>query len=581
MAWPPRAPLESFRMDAGEQDSVVAGTGGSGATAPSTDWFHRESADTSQTGQQDQPARRVSRYRLAMTLAWAAGTAGVFVLFLRISLTMSIDSDAANNALQAWDLLHGHLLLHGWLIGDATYYTFDLPLIALVEAIFGLHTIAMHVALALIYLVVAICAVAIAVTGARGATARFSRAALVVAVLAAPMLIASDRWVPIGIPDHTGTTIFLLVSCLLVDRATTRRFTAPLICVILAAGQIGDVTVRYAIVPAICVVCLYQMVAARKIRTGDAAILVAAIVSLPLATVARAVMRHFGSYLMVSPKTKIAPVSQWGHNARVTWLTIRELFGSEAPPHAAPAGPWVFFGSACLLVAAAGFIAVLVRWPRATRAEQVLAAGIAANLGVYVISTLPGPNNPHDIVAVLPASAALAARLLVPARLPSRLPGLAVTGAVSVMAAVAALLPLSLLATHPLVGGGSQQQLVAWLESNRLTYGLGGYWNASAVALLTSNRVQIRTVEFYQGRQADPYPWETSAFWFDPALHYANFVVDQDSNPAQVSVIERVFGKPALTHNIGSMQILVYHKNLLTQVVQLSQLKPPIMPPVS
>src|ERR1700677_894877 len=125
-------------MHAGEQQSAGADTAGSGATAPSTDRVQRESAGTGQTGHQDQPAHRASRYRLAMALAWAAGAAGVFVLFLRISLTMRVDSDAANNALQAWDLLHGHLLLHGWLIGDATYYTFELPLIALVEAIFGL-----------------------------------------------------------------------------------------------------------------------------------------------------------------------------------------------------------------------------------------------------------------------------------------------------------------------------------------------------------------------------------------------------------------------------------------------------------
>ena len=577
-------------MHSGDQYSVGAGATGTGAassTDQATDQAQRRAGGTDETARQDQPARSAAS-KLLMALVWALGAAGVFVLFLRISLTSGVSSDAANNALQAWDLLHGHLLLHGWLIGDATYYTFDLPVIALAEVFFGLHTIAMHVAIALIYLIVAIAAVAIAVTGATGAAARLSRAAVVVAVLAAPALIVSDRWVTLGIPDHTGTTIFLLVSALLVDRAAKWRWTAPLLCVILCAGQIGDVTVRYVAVPAVCLVCAYRMVAARKIRSGDAALLIAALVSLPLTTAVRAVMRHFGAYEMVSPHTKLAPVSQWGHNAALAWHSIRELFGVQAAPHQV-AGHWAIFGGACLIVAAAGFLWVLVRWPRARRAEQVLAVAIVANLGVYVVSTLPGNNTPHDIVAVLPASAVLAARALVPARLTGlgRLPRLAAAGVVAA-AAIAALLPLSVIAAKPSAGQGGQQQLVDWLQSHGLSYGLGGYWNASAVTLLSSDGVQIRTVKLHYGPDNEayalPYPWEANTFWYDPARHYADFVVIQNGDPQTVQKVENYFGRPVLTHHFGGpggIGVLVYHKNLLTQVRQFSQLKPPVMPPVS
>jgi hypothetical protein len=48
-----------------------------------------------------------------------------------------VDSDGGNNALQGWDLLHGHLLLHGWQIGDANFYFLELPLNAVTEALFG------------------------------------------------------------------------------------------------------------------------------------------------------------------------------------------------------------------------------------------------------------------------------------------------------------------------------------------------------------------------------------------------------------------------------------------------------------
>jgi len=570
-------------MHAGEQYSVGAGATGTGAassTDQSTDQGQRQTAGPAETTRPDQPARtRASR--LLMALVWTLGAAGVFFLFLRIDLTSGVSSDAANNALQAWDLLHGHLRLHDWLIGDATYYTFDLPVIALAEVFFGLHTIAMHVAIALIYLIVAALAVTLAVTGASGATARLSRAAVVVAILAGPALIFSDRWVPLGIPDHTGSTVFLLIPALLIDRAPNRRWTAPLLCVILCAGQIGDVTVRYVAVPAVILVCAYQILAARKIRTGDTAMLVAAIVSLPLTTVVRAAMRHFGFYLMVSPHTKIVPVSEWRKNASFARQSVGRLFGVLPGPHVGSAGHWAIFGLVCLIVSLAGFLWVVLRWPRASRAEQVLAAAIVANLVVYVISSLPGPNTQHDIVAVLPASAVLAARLLVPARLtgPGRLPRLTAVAATGV-AATAALVPLSVIASQPSAGGGEQQQLVEWLESHHLTYGLGGYWNASGVTLLAANGVQIRTLKFYKN-EAVPYPWEASTLWYEPSLHYANFVVTENDDPQTVPYIERVLGKPALTHRVGKIEVLVYHKNLLNQVTQFSQLKPPVMPPVS
>ena len=573
-------------MHAGEQYSVGAGATGTGA-ASSTDQGQRQTAGVAETTRHDQPARtRTSK--LLMALVWTLGAAGVFFLFLRIDLTSGVSSDAANNALQAWDLLHGHLRLHDWLIGDATYYTFDLPVIALGEVFFGLHTIAMHVAIALIYLIVAALAVVLAVTGASGAPARLSRAAVVVAILAGPALIFSDRWVPLGIPDHTGSTVFLLIPALLIDRAPNRRWTAPLLCVILCAGQIGDVTVRYVAVPAVILVCAYQIVAARKIRTGDTAMLVAAIVSLPLTTVVRAAMRHFGFYLMVSPHTKIVPVSEWRKNASFARQSVGRLFGVLPGPHVGSAGHWAIFGLVCLIVSFAGFLWVVVRWPRASRADQVLAVAIVANLGVYVVSTLPGPNTPHDIVAVLPAGAVLAARLLVPARLtgPGRLPRLAAAGVVAA-AAIAALLPLSVTAAKPSASAGGQQQLVDWLESHGLTYGLGGYWNASSVTLLSSNGVQVRTVKLFYGSHvpyAYPYPWEASTYWYDPTRHYANFIVEQNNDPETVAKLEKLFGKPALTHHLGGpggIEVLVYHKNLLTQVRQFSQLKPPVMPPVS
>ena len=133
----------------------------------------------------------------------------------------------------------------------------------------------------------------------------------------------------LGAPDHTGTSVFLLVSVLLIDRVPARCYTPPLLFAILCAGQIGDATVLYVAVPAVVVVCGYRAVAARKVRTGDAANALAAAASVPLASVVRAVMRHFGAYQMAAPKTAIS-APRWPHNAALAWHAVGVLFGAEA-----------------------------------------------------------------------------------------------------------------------------------------------------------------------------------------------------------------------------------------------------------
>ena len=226
-------------------------------------------------------ATRPAARRWQAVAAWVAAGLVLFAFVLRISFGERVDSDGANSALQAWDLVHGHLMLHGWIFGDATFYAFELPLIGIVQLLFGMGNVAAHVGSALTYLIVVACAVALAATSSRG-PARVVRSAVVVAVMAVPLLTVPTVPVLLEEPDHIGTTMFLLVTFLLIDRVPERRFTAPLVCLILCAGQLSDLTVRYVAVPAVVVVCGYRVLAGRKLRSGDTALVVAAVVSVPL-----------------------------------------------------------------------------------------------------------------------------------------------------------------------------------------------------------------------------------------------------------------------------------------------------------
>ena len=65
--------------------------------------------------------------RAAVAAVVAAGVGGLFYAYLLQSRILPTDADGAGNALQAWDMLHGNVLLSGWSLSDVSFYTTELP----------------------------------------------------------------------------------------------------------------------------------------------------------------------------------------------------------------------------------------------------------------------------------------------------------------------------------------------------------------------------------------------------------------------------------------------------------------------
>jgi len=501
--------------------------------------------------------RRPAARRWLAAAAWVGTVLGLFAFFLRISRGSFVDSDGANSALQAWALLHGHFLLHGWILGDATFIFLELPVNALTQAIFGLGNFAAHAGSSLTFLFVTIGALALAVTGSRG-PARAVRCAVVVVVLAVPLLTLASMRLALEEPDHMGTCVFVFGSFLLIDRAAERRFAAPLLCALLCAGQLSDLTVRYVAVPAVVLVCGYRALAARKLRSGDAALAAAAAVSVPLEVLVRAVMVHFGAFSMPSPRAQLSPVRMWPHHAMLTWLDLRQLFGAIVTTHTKLGSTGAAFGLAALLAAVVGLGRVAWTWRTASRAEQAVAVVIVCNLCVYLISVMPELRflGPHEIVAVLPCGAVLAARAFVPARI-SWLP---VAFAAVASSAAAAVLLLTVAASGPL-DVPVTQGLTEWLAAHQLTYGFAGYWDASSATLQSGGQVMIRPVNMGPPVWEPAYEMDTS--WYDASRYDATFVVADPGRRYPVAEFEATFGKPAKTYHLQGWVILVYRSNLI------------------
>ena len=65
--------------------------------------------------------------------------------------------------------------------------------------------------------------------------------------------------------------------------------------------------------------------------------------------------------------------------------------------------------------------------------------------------------------------------------------------------------------------------------------------------------------------------WESTEDWYDPRLHDASFIV-QLIKPGRLPAflpmasVENTFGPPAKVYLAGPYRILVWHKNLLTEL---------------
>jgi len=213
-----------------------------------------------------------------------------------------------------------------------------------------------------------------------------------------------------------------------------------------------------------------------------------------------------------------------------------------------------------LLAAAAGLARVAWTWRTASRAEQLLCAAIVINISAYVISTMPVPSNPYEIVAVLPCGAVLAARACIPGHIGDTLWDGMATGLV----AIGALLPLTAAAAQP-PAMVPTAPLSAWLKARGLTSGLAGYWDSSVITLQSGNQVQVRAVAMY-GRQVFRYDWETNTLWYDTARHDATFVITDLAGGGLSPSAESFFGKPVKIEHVAHWAILIYQKNLLGQV---------------
>lgn len=496
------------------------------------------------------------RRRWPAVAGWVAGGLALTAVFVRISLTARVMSDGGTLALQSWDLLHGYLLLHGWQVSDLNCYFIELPVIALAEAIFGLGDFAQHVGSSVTYALVTIVAMAAAMAGSSG-TARVVRGGAVLAVLAAP-LFAGSMFLVVEEPDHIGTSMLVIGSFVLIDRWPARRFTAPLLLVILTAGQFDDRLVLYTVVPAVVAVCGCRAIAAWSLRSPDVLLAGAALASVPLGDLYGKLWLRIGGFVTPPLWQGISPERLWPRHVLTTWENITILYGGGAVGTVTP-GPKAYFGLACLLIAVLGLARVAWRWRRASRTELMLVIVIICNVAIYVPTGFAYLGNAHDLALLLPCGAVLAARVM-----PARFSGAAAGAAAVAGVVLATAVPLGYAASRPSYQP-PKAPLAAFLEAHHLSYGLGTYDDGPTVTVLSHGKVQLVPVHVGYDTLA-PYTFEAKKQWYFASRHDATFVVARPDMGFRPSLFEHYFGKPAETYKLDIWVIMVYKKNLLRRL---------------
>jgi hypothetical protein len=191
---------------------------------------------------------------------------------------------------------------------------------------------------------------------------------------------------------------------------------------------------------------------------------------------------------------------------------------------------------------------------------QVLTVAILANLVAYAFSLMPQAFwDTREIAAVLPFGAVLAGRLLADRAIQARLlPAMGVVLACYVLA-------LGSGVTQPRPPA-HDQYLANWLAAHHLTMGLGSYAVGNSTTLDSGGNIQVRALRWRPG-PVRPYAYESKSSWFDPRLHYANFVVTTRQDSPRFYLPDRrvvtAFGPPAGTYHYGAFTIMVWNKNLL------------------
>ena len=329
----------------------------------------------------------------------------------------------------------------------------------------------------------------------------------------------------------------------------------------LTCGLVADnILMVTAVLPilAICAGRVCYGVARRqplRSRWLELSLIGAAVAAVGLSSGILAIIAAHGGFTVWPVRARLVPWPRMLAHVKLLPQGLAMLFGVGTTSHAALTRGLALLHLAGLGLAVWGVGAALWRFGRLSLVDQLLVGAVLINLLTYILLT-PGDllYSARDYSAVLPLSAALAGRMVAERLLSARLAPVAV--------AVLAGYALSLATVMSAASAPPRDaHLAHWLMAHHLDYGLGGYGTGNALTLYAGDRVHVVVVVFRGGRC---YP--SSGKRRHPTMTPGCMTRPSSCRPRPAPAIRKVFGAPAHVYHVGGTRVLLWHKNLLTDV---------------
>ena len=503
------------------------------------------------------------RHRL-ITVVFAVG---VFVV-LGITSFHSVggNSDGATVVLEGQSLAHGHLLLHGWILSQDSFWTVDALFYGLFVLIFGVHGWMIHLVPALIATLIVLVACRLVVMRNQDATKRI---ALLVVILGLVFPVTAWAQFYLAGPYHLGTTLYCLVAFALVvgEQRPIRYLGAALL---LCAGVLGDLqTVSLGVLP-IAVAGVVAIVRRWSLRAGAGRIAVAA-AAVVLAICIREVSAALGAFTFAPPRTpntlalSLSNVVPGLHYATSLLGAGTGPFGPSPIPSTLNLAHFAEVASVALaaLYALFALFRGLVTQPPAVddrhwELDDLLIIGVLGSLGTYAYLATTGSDAEARYL-----SSGLIFAIILCARVLSR-PFVVKPPLRRPLGAIGALLALAIVA-----GGGytisetappqPADALIALLRSHHLTDGLGGYWSASITTVLSGDTIRVRPVITGPTGSIERYARQSLGSWYEsPSTNFLVYNANVNIDVITRASARATFGPARHVYSVGSYRVLVY-----------------------
>ncbi len=508
-----------------------------------------------------------NRYRSGL---WLLGFlllgAVLFAAYLMQARSLPALSSSACQALQAWAMWHGNILLRGWTLSDVSYWSTELPEYALVEMARGLNSDTVHVAAALTYTLVLVLGAVLAKGRSTGREA-LVRGAIAVTIMLAPPLTFGTRWLLAG-PDHLGTQAPLFLIWLVLDRARARWWVPIATTLLFSWVLIGDaLSVYEGVLPllAVCAVRLYRRREPRARRWYELGLVASAGAGLLISHSVLDAIHSAGGFLVTAPSAAFTSATALPATLWYKTVLMLEMFGANflgLPLRLIAFFTLVHF--ACLIGVIVAVATALRRFNRdSDLVTQVLVVGFVTVLVAYLLANKDDAN---EIVAAVPVGAVLAGRVLGARMLRAGLvPAFAV-----LVACIVAGFGHNLSQVRRPAPPSTNQVAARWLKAHHLDYGLAGYWDAGSITVDSGGAVRVRPVRMYAGRLVTT-PSESDLRWYDAGRHDARYVLLAPPHSCRNVCLSghdvlAQFGGPQQAYRLGNWTVWVYDHNLLARL---------------